>query len=54
MLEDVGEGKEPSLPCYDGSYFLNFWRILLDAVELFSTLVIILSMVSVENLMGDT
>lgn len=53
MLEDVGEGKEPSLSCYDGSYLLHFWPILLDVVELFSALVVILSSVSVENLIGS-
>ena len=54
MLEDVREGKKPSLSGDDSAYFLHFGPILLNAVEFFSTLVVILSRVSLENLRGGT
>ena len=46
MLKDVGEGKEPSFSRPNPAYFLYFGPRLQDAIELFDTLMVILSKVS--------
>lgn len=47
MLKDVGEGKEPPFSGRDSAYFLHFGPFLLDAVEFFDTLMVILSKISI-------
>lgn len=54
MLKDVRESKQPSLPCHDSTYFLHFGPILLNAIQFFDAIMIILSNISDNELAGST
>ena len=54
VLKDVRESKEPSLSCHHSTYFLHFGPILLNAIQFFDTVVIILSNISDKDSAGVT